>query len=310
VANLSVTTVCNRDCEYCFAAATNAGQGRPARHVELSEFDRALDFLERSGIEQARLLGGEPTLHPQFPELVSRALQREFRLVVFSNGLMPDAALSCLKEAPESRVAVLLNATGHTEEPAEVRRLRERAMEGLGRRVTLGLNISAPSCQPGFLLDLVRQYGLSPCIRVGLAHPCVAGENRYLHPRYYRVVGQRIADFAEAAGARGVRIALDCGFVPCMFPAGVWGALGAGTGCGPMPDLVADGRVVPCYPLAPVCTETLLSDDDAAHLRGRFTARLAAWRALGVFRECARCEWRDRGDCSGGCLAAAMLRLR
>ena len=113
MANLSITTVCNRTCRYCFARSAFNDREPNITHISLSTFQRALDFLERSGIDQARLLGGEPTLHPEFPALVQQVLERRLRLLVFSNGLMPEAALRCLEETPIDRVAVLINVTGY-----------------------------------------------------------------------------------------------------------------------------------------------------------------------------------------------------
>jgi hypothetical protein len=283
--------------------------------MALPEFEKTLDFLERSGIDQVRLLGGEPTLHPDFPGLVDRVLGRGLRLVVFSNGLMPESALRRLEDTPVDRAAVLLNVTDYAVRAQEERDRQTKAMRRLGPRVGLGLNIYAAVFQPGFLLELTREHGLSPCVRLGLAHPCVEGTNRYLHPRYYAAVGRRLAEFARQVKAAGVRLGLDCGFVPCMFPDGKLDALaesdgGFGPGCSPLPDVLPDGRVVSCYPLAAIHTETLDPEHDAAWLRSRFSARLAPLRCLGVFRECAKCNLRHSGQCAGGCLAAAMLRLR
>ena len=36
----------------------------------------ALDLLERSGVTEARLMGGEPTLHPDFSSVVQMVLER------------------------------------------------------------------------------------------------------------------------------------------------------------------------------------------------------------------------------------------
>ncbi len=69
MANLVISAICNQNCAYCFTT-----DHRQPGHdfLPLGAFGERLDFLFRSGIQEARLLGGEPTLHPQFPELVSR----------------------------------------------------------------------------------------------------------------------------------------------------------------------------------------------------------------------------------------------
>ena len=181
----------------------------------------------------------------------------------------------------------------------------------LGNRVTLGFNIQSPAFDPAFLLDLIREFGLAPSIRFGLAHPIADGSNRFLHPVQYQAVGTRLARFLEAARAAGVEPSFDCGFVPCMFPPGFLEALGPaaadiGTRCSPILDILPDGQVISCYPLAALAREPLPERETAEALRSRFAARFAGRRKLGVFRECAACQAR----CHGGCLAASMQRLR
>ncbi|MGA2328432.1 MAG: radical SAM protein [Bryobacteraceae bacterium] len=304
MANISLTTACNRDCAYCFAGPQRRSG---VSHMSVETFEKALDFLERSGIDEARLLGGEPTLHPEFPCLAEMALQRGLRVRVFSNGLMPEPALRWLESHPPDRVAVLINVSAGAKGPGFFGRL--------GNRVTLGFNIQSPAFDPAFLLDLIREFGLSPSIRFGLTHPTADGSNRFLHPAQYQAVGTRLARFLEVARAAGVEPSFDCGFVPCMFPPGFPEALGPvaadiGTRCSPILDILPDGQVVCCYPLAALAREPLPERETAAALRSRFSERFSGYRRLGVFRECAACQVRESGRCNGGCLAASMQRLR
>ena len=79
MANLIVSNMCNLNCAYCFAKdyIGTAQHGSNLNFIPLDSFENHLDFLDRSGIEQVRILGGEPTLHPEFPELLRAALFRE-----------------------------------------------------------------------------------------------------------------------------------------------------------------------------------------------------------------------------------------
>jgi hypothetical protein len=306
MANLCITTSCNRDCSYCFAAGERR---RGPFYMTSGTFDIALDFLLRSGIDQARLLGGEPTLHPGFVQLAESALRRGLRLLVFSNGLMPERALRWLEHSSQDAVALLINAT-RADHPRQLDTLRR-----LGNRVSLGFNILTPAFQPEFLLELIGKYGLYPRIRFGLAHPCMDGSNASIHPRRYAAVGSRLMDFSVKAHDAGVELEFDCGFVPCMFPPGSMEALGdraadIGPRCSPVLDLQPDGMFGSCFPLSEIHQEVLRDQDTAGDLRSRFEARLAGLRRLGIFPECTACELRASNKCVGGCLAAAMQRLR
>jgi len=311
--NLAITADCNLRCRYCFARGSHraaaAGDG-PDAGMTVYRFRRLLDLLQRSGVTEARLVGGEPTLHPQFTALIDTVRDAGLKAVVFSNGLMPESALRCLTAVPADQVAVLVNALS----PGHPRaRDQQATLRRLGARATLGFNIDNATPVLGFLVERIVTLGLSPTLRLGLAHPVFGGANRYLHPRDYPTVGERILDLIGQATPAGVQIRCDCGFVPCMFPPGSAALLGLARDdlghCGPIPDLLPDGSAIPCFPLA----RFRLAADDAGEVhawRTRLRAALTPYRSLGLYRRCAACPERAAGRCSGGCLAAALRRLQ
>ena len=65
--NLIITDWCNRACPYCFAREKVGllGSDAPTRFLSLPDLEFYLEFLVRSGLRELKLLGGEPTLHPQ-----------------------------------------------------------------------------------------------------------------------------------------------------------------------------------------------------------------------------------------------------
>jgi radical SAM protein with 4Fe4S-binding SPASM domain len=314
MANLSITTLCNQTCRYCFARAAFDEQRSKVTHVSALTFQKALDFLKRSGIEDARLLGGEPTQHPDFIQMADMVQERGLRPLVFSNGLMPEATIRYLEEAPDS-FSVLINITAFEESSQEKRKLQTSVLRRLGSRVSLGMNIDDPMVQYDFVLELFERFNLARIVRLGLAHPSLRGNNHFLHPRYYAEAGSRLARFAAHAREGGVELKLDCGFVACMFSPEELEALGdavehVGSRCNPILDILPDGEVVSCYPLAGFHREPLPDHHDASWLRARFVERLKPFDSLGVLRQCSSCAFKDDDKCNGGCRAAAMRRLR
>lgn len=313
--NLSITGRCNRLCDYCFAREPLAADRLGASDMSLEVFEQALDFLIRSGIREARLLGGEPTLHPAFLQLMDRVLERGLRLLVFTGGLISAKVLERLEMIGEDRLAVLVNVVPPTEGQPAVMKRQAALFRRLGSRIILGMNITSPAVQLDFLLDLIDRYHLSRHIRLGLAHPVFGGANHYLYPRHYPEVGRRVTAFALDALNRDVKIEWDCGWVPCMFPKEGLSALGivaddVGLRCNPILDVMPDGQVIPCYPLAILAHESLPKEQDASFLRALFTQILAKNGAFHLYKQCACCEWRMRATCTGGCTAAALRRVR
>lgn len=82
---LYITEKCQLRCGHCYMG------DRLERGLTLN-FDRASQIMERCrtlGGEYITFLGGEPTLHPDLPELVDRAVDLGFRQVMInSNGLL------------------------------------------------------------------------------------------------------------------------------------------------------------------------------------------------------------------------------
>jgi radical SAM protein with 4Fe4S-binding SPASM domain len=261
------------------------------------------------------LLGGEPSLHPDFKWLVERTLKQGFRLLVFTNGLMSEEALRCLECKSQQQVSVLVNVHSPQEQSRYEAESLGNTLRRLGQRIVLGFNIHSATPRMDFLLDVIDQHRLSRAVRLGLSHPLSDGSNRSLHPKEYMRAGQAVARFVENASERGVTVEYDCGFVPCMFPEGFESRTGSDVGdlgrrCGPIPDILPDGSVVPCYPLSSTWKLTLSDGVDATQMQRQFDSGMQPYRRLGVFRECSTCSWMLTGRCSGGCLAAAMRRLR
>jgi len=313
--NLLISKVCNLSCSYCFAAPElNTGT---EHFISLARFAEALDYLDRSGIEQVRLLGGEPTLHPRFADLVQMVLERGKTLLVFTNGIIPSEALQTLAQVPPDRCIVLVNAKASSQHMDEttVRARRKRAIETLGSRCRIGFTIFSPRCDLEPLIDLVEATGGQPdsrCIRLGLAQP--AGDsNRFLHPKQYPLLGERIASFAERVAKKGIRIELDCGFVRCMFSDIDLARLSAAQAtcswqCSPVIDLDIDGTAYHCFPLYSLGGIAEGSRTDAAAVRSQLEQKLGIVRTLGIYEECSGCAIRQAAGCSGGCLAVKFKR--
>jgi radical SAM protein with 4Fe4S-binding SPASM domain len=80
---LELTRRCNLTCAHCYI------EGGAARENEMpaSEFYRLLDEFADMGVWAVALTGGEPTLHPEFGNLVRHARARNLLVGVATNGM-------------------------------------------------------------------------------------------------------------------------------------------------------------------------------------------------------------------------------
>ncbi len=317
--NLIVSNTCNLNCAYCFARdSLQASLESYASHfISLDAFSDRLAFLERSDVGEIRLLGGEPTLHPKFPELVAMAMTQRKPVVIFSHGLLSEQALACLEVLPVEQCTVLvnMNATHGAEFAKREQNKRRDVLRRLGPRAMLGFNIFKASFDLNFLLPLILDVNCRPSIRLGLAHPALFGRNEHLHPKQYPIVGHQIANFANVAAKAGVRLEFDCGFVRCMFSNSDFEILhqthaDIGWRCNPILDIDLDGHVYHCFPLASKVQRYLSKSCIAADLRESMLEQTQLHRQAGIYRECSTCLLKQNAECMGGCLAHAMMRFQ
>ncbi|NWJ47022.1 MAG: radical SAM protein [Chloroflexi bacterium] len=318
--NLLVTRVCNLKCPYCFAGEhmQEAKAAAVPPYISLDDFDKRLDFLERSGIEEARLIGGEPTLHPNFPELVRRARERNKQVVVFSNGLMPEVALSVLENLPKEvcQILINMNASSHLSGPDEREQAwRLKTLKRLGPRAMPGFTIYTTDFSLDYLLPIISETECRKAIRLGLAQAIYGGDNNYLHPKQYSIVGEKIAHFSEVAATAGVRIEFDCGFVPCMFSETNLETLRQARAavawrCSPILDIGLDGQALHCFPSGGKFHVSWGDGSDTTSLRNALSDRVKPFRVAGIYKECSTCRFKLEGECQGGCLAATLRRFQ
>jgi radical SAM protein with 4Fe4S-binding SPASM domain len=316
--NLLISRSCNQSCTYCFAVDyMSLPPDRQDRlFISLQDFEKCLDFLDRSNIQQVRLLGGEPTLHPHFPELIQRAYRPDRRILVFSNGYMPESAIQALESLPIESCTVIVNmsATPTALQPGN-HDPRLQLLQRLGPRLQLGYNISRLDFHLDFLIPFILSTGCRKAVRLGLAQPTLSGANQHPSPKQYPQIGQKITQFAIRAAAKEVTIEFDCGFVRCMFSDQDLQTLGAlqadlGWHCNPVLDIDPDGNVYHCLPLSTTWQAVLTPTSLASDLRAEFDHQFQPYRLAGIYRECSTCSFKIKGECSGGCLSSTMRRFK
>jgi MoaA/NifB/PqqE/SkfB family radical SAM enzyme len=288
------------------------------KYISLETFELHLEFLERSKINQVRLIGGEPTLHPKFSKLIDRAEQTGKHIVVFTNGIMPGSALQRLSHLPLDACTILVNTSASrpdgklSKEESEKQR---RTIFELGSRVVLGFNISRLKFDLEPLIQLIEDANCRKEIRLGLAQPQSTGQNCYLHPKQYPAAGRKIVGAARLASDLGIFFSFDCGFVRCMFSEEDLNFLRSvntdiGWRCNPILDITLDGKAIHCYPLGEGCQLQVTEEVNAAELRQELAKKFAYLRPAGIYPECSTCAYKESGECTGGCLGGVTRRLR
>lgn len=110
---IQITDKCNMSCEHCFASCTAAGT-----FMSMDIFLKACELAEEYG-EYITIGGGEPTLHPNFWEIVglSLAYSEEMPFIV-TNGSNTDISLK-LAKLHEKKVMQVNLSQDHYHDPID-----------------------------------------------------------------------------------------------------------------------------------------------------------------------------------------------
>ena len=69
--NLMVNNYCNLHCPYRFAQEEM--HSKKVMNITIENYKIFLDFLKKNDMDSVRLIGGEPTLHPDLDKLIQEA---------------------------------------------------------------------------------------------------------------------------------------------------------------------------------------------------------------------------------------------
>ncbi|OGW29868.1 MAG: hypothetical protein A2X56_05465 [Nitrospirae bacterium GWC2_57_13] len=321
MANILLTQRCVRSCPYCFA---KEHMSRSALEATLSWEDLIYlaDLIQISGEHRVSLLGGEPTIHPEFVNYVAYLLERKIGITVFTSGIVPPRTLedmtSAFRQIPEQRLSFVCNLNDpHLSPPTEFERIGP-FLEEFGPRTVPGFNIYRPDFSLDFLFDYINRYGMVHQIRMGLAHPIPGAKNAFVSIEDIRTAMDRLVSYAPSFRRFRVVPSLDCGFPLCAFTDEQLGMLyrivgdPIRFGCSPAFDIGPDMSVWCCFPLSTYHKKSVFEFNSIGEIVTFYREKLRGLRieAGGLYEDCDECTYREEGKCAGGCAAHLLSRFR
>ncbi len=222
LAILEINDACNLSCPVCFAdSSIKRDQHRP-----LAEIERMLDILVESEGEPdlVQISGGEPTLHPQFFEVLAAARARPIRhLMINTNGLRiarePDFAAQLAQFMPRFEVYLQFDSLKRDAlmelRGADLSRIRLEALEALERHnisTTLVVTLKK-GVNDNEIADIVRFALKWRCVRGVTFQPIQdAGRNEGFDPKSHRMV---LTEVRRRVAEAGVFSLADLIPLPC-----------------------------------------------------------------------------------------------
>ena len=299
--NLILTYRCNNNCEFCFADSEYQ-----KKEISLDELNQLLPFLHSFKRESIRLVGGEPTLNPDFIEIMNFLFQQGFKVNIFTNGKLQTHLIEKLKTIQEE-FHFCVNRTNPIL-TSEIIQFYQK----LGYRIQLSVTFFQTSQSVDHILDEILTYKLDRQYRLGIALPIFPGrQNQYLHPNDYLLASEKLFAFFKKGIQSDIRPSFDCGFPYCFFNEEQKRYFEENniqffSNCGIIPDITPDFFAIHCFPLA--YFKQPVSDNMTWQiLQQKFDTTLNACKYEPIFEKCKECKELHTKKCSGGCMS---LRLK
>jgi MoaA/NifB/PqqE/SkfB family radical SAM enzyme len=102
---IGVTARCNLSCQHC-VVVTRRNQ---VPDISLDDMEAIFCQLSKIGVLEVRMSGGEPTLRPDLPLLVSMAREQSLSVSINSNGMIPAQTCVSLARSGVDRVHISLD---------------------------------------------------------------------------------------------------------------------------------------------------------------------------------------------------------
>lgn len=153
--NFELTPRCNFNCKMCYVHLTEEEQRRRGKELSAAQWLQIGEEACREGLVFLLLTGGEPTLRPDFPEILSGLKRMGLLISVNSNGFLLQGELRerILRDPPHRFNITLYGSSNETYEalcgiPAYDTVLRNiRALREAGVDVKLNLTLTPQNCE-------------------------------------------------------------------------------------------------------------------------------------------------------------------
>ena len=304
--NILLTNSCNRKCPYCFALAqVELGVCQAAWEMSESELETVLGYLDFRR-DSVSLLGGEPTLHSRFAEIVTEVAARHFPIKIFTNGTTPR-----LRTIPapvcNEHLSVILNLNQPESYGKQAWNEIQENARHLGRRMSLSFNVFEPVFSWEHLREVILRGDLMRRIRIGIAQPVCGLSNSYLTEEALPEASARLVEMAVDLARDGISLGFDCGFRACMFTGHQRGVLlecGAQLmfDCKPVLDIGPELMVWRCFPFSATRGVRLPDFPSLTAVAEHFDRTWAQAGKIGNTPDCPDCRHFNR-ICRGGCLS-------
>lgn len=331
MANIMITEACNLKCPYCFADEFTNKKGQPVRKMTVEDFKTAVDFVLTAEGERIGVIGGEPTLHPDFKEMVEYLINNDkvATFTVFTNGIHLDRYYNLFAS---SKAGMLVNCNSPLDIGEErFNRLRQNLDVlikdmYMKNRISLGINMYKPDFDYDYMVELLTRYDM-PHVRTSIVVPKKENTGDFLE--YFLRMKPRVFEFFKVLEQKGIMPTYDCNLMPACVTTKeekewlkdtFWNMekksqkycnLIDDSKCNPVIDILPDLNAVRCFGMSQEWKVPIKDFKALSELRDYFFNKFDVFSySVSGSERCRTCKERERMKCIGGCLLFKIERIK
>lgn len=312
MANIMLNDYCNLSCSYCFARNTYSMN---KKYITLNNFKLALDFILKDNEELIGLIGGEPTLHPKFYEILEllNCDERVKNILLFTNGTQLQQMITTL-ECPKASILLNFNnesdiGENYTKIIKNINELYERGYD-LEHRLALGLNVYNNRIRFD-IFDVLQRFNIR-IIRISLVVP---NNDLLNNPRnYFLEYSSTLKKYISIAIEKNIIPIFDCNTPPLCtidnkfrkeilmkMKNRITNVICNECDCFPVIDILPNLDVIRCFGTWNYTKKKISQFKNIEELRDYYISSYdLKVKNTNRSPSCKNCNYRNK--CSGGCL--------
>ena len=318
MANIMITKRCNLNCEYCFANEFVNDEEAKKSDISIDRFKEIMDFILGDGtVKEIGLIGGEPTCHHNFKEIL-KILKNDSRVegvTIYTNGIRLKEYIDDLSD---KKFHILINCNDIADKKDLYNDFHESlkvSFQSIKERIVFGANYYKLDYNYSYILDLLKEFP-NDRLRVSISVPNTENYN-YEPLEYFQKIKPKIFEYFRELKKLGTIPFLDCNIFPaCLVTAeelsefDAWGIdnpfsilKNRQTNCTPVIDILPDYTAVRCFGLSEYTKVSIKDFASIMDLRNYYIRTIDAYAINTNYNEkCDSCYKYKTMKCSGGCL--------
>lgn len=194
---LEITNLCNKTCSYCYNKEDNLSLKKHSMSENL--FCKIIDEANDIGIDTIIVSGGEPTMHPQFCNMIQYIIQKNMYCKINSNAYSEEKLVSISKQFGD-KIGFQFTIDGYYTSHDKfrghndyrhvlslIKKIREQGYDGI---ISLRYNLHTTDFCPSEITEVYSDFG--GYIDYIYISPIIGASERIVNANEYIIVSQMV----------------------------------------------------------------------------------------------------------------------